>query len=184
MATGGNGGTETMVPVVGDGRTLESAAGDDFVALYDRSVTDVYSYLYSRLRNRELAEDLTQDVFLAGARRAADGTPVEVPWLIAVARNKLVDHWRSLSRRERRLRLIRSDAEAEDEPLDALDGTRAAEALEALNASYRLALVLRHVDGLSVPQVAEHLGRTVAATEQILSRARAAFRKEYGESHA
>jgi RNA polymerase sigma-70 factor, ECF subfamily len=44
--------------------------------------------------------------------------------------------------------------------------------------------VLRHVDELSVPQVAEHLGRTVAATEQILSRARAAFRREHGEPHA
>jgi RNA polymerase sigma-70 factor (ECF subfamily) len=170
-----------MVPVVGDGRTLGAVAGEDFVALYDRSLTDVYSYLYSRLRDRGLAEDMTQDVFLAGARRAADGKPVELPWLIAVARNKLVDHWRSISRRERRLRLIRSDAEAEAPALDSLDGTRAADTLEGLNPTYRLALVLRHVDGLPVPEVATHLGRSVAATEQILSRARTAFRKEYGD---
>ena len=56
--------------------------------------------------------------------------------------------------------------------------------LQTLNPTYRLALVLRHVDELSVPQVAEHLGRTVAATEQILSRARAAFRRQQGEPHA
>ncbi len=170
-----------MVPVVGDGRPLERAVGEDVVSVYDRSVTDVYSYLYSRLRDRALAEDLTQDVFLDGARRSASGQTVEVPWLIAVARNKLVDHWRATSRRERKLRLLRSPAEADPPALDTLDETRSAEVLQTLNPTYRLALVLRHVDGLSVPQVAEHLGRTIAATEQILSRARSAFRREYGE---
>jgi RNA polymerase sigma-70 factor, ECF subfamily len=170
-----------MVPVVGDGRPLEHAVGEGFVAVYDRSVTDVYSYLCSRLRDRALAEDLTQDVFLAGARRAAEGLPVDVPWLIAVARNKLVDHWRASSRHERRLRPVRTEAEADDPPIETLDHTRASEVLEVLNPTYRLALVLRHVDGLAVPKVAEHLGRTVAATEQILTRARSAFRREYGE---
>ena len=166
---------------MGDGRAPGSAEEEDFVALYDRSVTDVYSYLFSRLRDRATAEDLTQEVFLAGARRSADGHSVDVPWLITVARNKLVDHWRATSRRDRHLRAIASEDEA-DEPLsETLDHTRAAEVLEVLNPTYRLALVLRHIDGLAVPQVAEHLGRTVAATEQILTRARAAFRREYGE---
>lgn len=167
---------------MGDGRAPEQAAGEDFVAVYDRSVGDVYSYLYSRLRDRALAEDLTQDVFLDGARRAATGASVDVPWLITVARNKLVDHWRAASRRERRLRLIRSEPEARVVPFEAVDHSRAAEVLQAINPTYRVALVLRHVDGLSVPHVAEHLGRTVAATEQILTRARVAFRQEYGAS--
>jgi RNA polymerase sigma-70 factor, ECF subfamily len=171
-----------MVGAMGDGRLLEQPTGEDFVAVYDRSVRDVYSYLYSRLRDRALAEDLTQDVFLAGARRAATGVSVELPWLIAVARNKLVDHWRAASRRERRLRLIRTEPDDRDTELGMLDHTHAAEVLTALNPTYRAALVLRHVDDLPVPQVAEQLGRTVAATEQILSRARAAFRREYGAS--
>jgi RNA polymerase sigma-70 factor (ECF subfamily) len=174
-----------MVSVMGDGRSRERAPGDDFVAVYDRSVTDVYSYLYSRLHDRPLTEDLTQDVFLAGARRAADGHPVDVAWLIAVARNKLVDHWRAASRRERKLHLLSSAPEADPGLPEPLDHSRAADVLDALNPTYRLALVLRHVDGLSVPEVADHLGRTVAATEQILTRARTAFRREYGEaSHA
>lgn len=167
---------------MGDGRASETAAGEDFVALYDRSVTDVYSYLFSRLRDRSSAEDLTQEVFLAGARRAADGHAVEVPWLIAVARNKLVDHWRAASRRDRHLRAVGAGEEADDPPIETLDDTRAAAVLQELNPTYRLALVLRHVDGLSVPQVAAHLGRTVAATEQILSRARVAFRRAYEEA--
>ena len=42
-------------------------------------------------------------------------------------------------------------------------------------------MVLRHVDGLSVAAVAAHLERSVEATEQVLSRARAAFRAKYQE---
>jgi RNA polymerase sigma-70 factor (ECF subfamily) len=41
--------------------------------------------------------------------------------------------------------------------------------------------VLRYLDGLSVPEVAEALGRTVHATEALLVRARAAFRRVYEE---
>jgi RNA polymerase sigma-70 factor (ECF subfamily) len=43
-------------------------------------------------------------------------------------------------------------------------------------------LTLRYADGLPVPEVAEHLGRTVHATEALLVRARRAFRSRYEET--
>jgi len=53
-----------------------------------------------------------------------------------------------------------------------------------VSAPQRLALTLRYLDGLSVPEVAEHLGRSVHATETLLARARAALRRIYlKESH-
>jgi RNA polymerase sigma-70 factor (ECF subfamily) len=60
-----------------------------------------------------------------------------------------------------------------------IDPDRASVVLADLNPTYRAALVLRHVDGLSVSAVAGHLQRSVKATEQVLSRARAAFRDKY-----
>jgi RNA polymerase sigma-70 factor, ECF subfamily len=59
------------------------------------------------------------------------------------------------------------------------DADRVAQVLADLNPIYRAALMLRHVDGLSVPEVAELLDRSVEATEQVLTRARAAFRSAY-----
>jgi RNA polymerase sigma-70 factor (ECF subfamily) len=53
--------------------------------------------------------------------------------------------------------------------------------LARLAPQHRAALVLRHVDDLPVPQVAAALGRTVHATEALLSRARTAFRRAYEE---
>ena len=73
----------------------------------------------------------------------------------------------------------------DDAPVDAELVTQV---LAELNPVYRAALVLRHLDGLSVPEVATLLERSVEATEQVLSRARAAFRSAYtqasGATHA
>jgi len=104
-----------------------------------------------------------------------------VPWLIGVARHKLADHWRRQAREERGLRLVAAGtgATAED-PWDAqLDALRADQTLGALAAQHRLALTLRYVDDLPVPEVAKLLGRTMHATEALLVRARAAFRAQY-----
>ncbi len=65
-----------------------------------------------------------------------------------------------------------------DVELDLLD---ARDVLEALGPHHRAALTLRYVDDLSVPAVAELLGRTVHATEALLVRARSAFRVAYEE---
>lgn len=166
-------------------QSAPGAATADFDALYMRSVGEVYSYLMSRVGDRSTAEDLTQEVFMAGLARARTGGAVEVAWLIAVARNKLVDHWRARARQDRKLVLVDSQPSApEDDPTAVTDLGAAATAMAEVNPTYRAALVLRHVDGLSVPEVAAHLGRTVEATEQVLARARAAFRHAYQESRS
>ena len=159
---------------------IPSARSRDFVAVYRRSVRDVYSYFASRVGERSAAEDLTQEVFIAGARRFAEGDDIDTAWLIAVARHKLVDHWRARSREDRRLEAVLA-AEPRHDPSAPIESGAAMVALAELNPTYRSALVLRHVDDLSVPEVAEYLGRTVEATEQVLTRARTAFRAAYQE---
>jgi RNA polymerase sigma-70 factor (ECF subfamily) len=153
-----------------------------FLDLYERAFQEVYSYVVSRLSDRSAAEDITQEVFVIGARHVAGGGDVNVAWLKTVARNKLIDHWRAQAREDRNLALVCST-----EQTSVFDGTKPADAervsqvLADLNPTYRAALVLRHLDGLSVPEVATHLDRSVEATEQVLSRARAAFRIAYAD---
>ena len=62
-----------------------------------------------------------------------------------------------------------------------IDVLRAQETLAMLGDHHRSALVLRYLDGLPVAQVAEHLDRTLHATEALLVRARRAFRDHYGQ---
>ncbi|MCB1002657.1 MAG: sigma-70 family RNA polymerase sigma factor [Acidimicrobiales bacterium] len=154
------------------------------VALYDSALPDVYGYLAARCGSATLAEDLTSETFLAAVDAVRRGAvpDLSVAWLIAVARNKLVDHWRRREREGRTLRSVDADrAEATDgtEWDVALDAMIAREALAALGAHHRSALTLRYLDGLPVREVAGHLGRTVGATEVLLVRARSAFRAHY-----
>ncbi|MEO7397137.1 MAG: sigma-70 family RNA polymerase sigma factor [Ilumatobacteraceae bacterium] len=156
------------------------SASAQFRDLYEQAFQEVYSYVASRMSDRGAAEDVTQEVFVVGARHVARGGDVNVAWLKTVARNRLVDHWRARARQDRKLALAYSVA-----PPPVVDGNapgdaeRVAQVLADLNPTYRAALVLRHLDGLSVPEVAGLLGRSVEATEQVLSRARAAFRSAY-----
>lgn len=150
--------------------------------LYDAALPEVYGYLLGRCGSTALAEDLTSETFLAAVKAHRTGTaPLTIPWLITIARNKLVDHWRSKAREERRLIAISNDeATADNDPWDVtLDALRAQQTLEELSPIHRAALVLRYLDDLSVPQVAAELGRTRHATEALISRSRAAFRRTY-----
>ena len=156
---------------------------DAVVALFERALPEVYHYLLHRCRRRALAEDLTSETFLAAVGAIRSGA-VDVPsvgWLIGIARHKLVDHWRRSEREDRRLRVVASQPAAGDL---AIDPGRGMEVLAGMNPFQRAALTLRHVDGLSVPEVARLLGRSTAATETLLARARAVFRQRYGTSEA
>ncbi len=154
--------------------------------LYDAALPQVYGYLLSRCRDVPLAQDLAAETFLAavGAARRDPG-PLSTGWLIGVARHKLADHWRRQEREQRKLRklrLVHAEQDEADDPWDAtLDAVLARQVLDELGAHHRAALTLRYLDGLPVPEVADHLGRTVHATEALLVRARAAFRATYEE---
>ena len=160
------------------------AQGDQglaLLAMYDRALPQVFGYLRARAGTEAAAEDLTAETFLA-AVQAIEGNAVpqlSVAWLIGVARHKLVDHWRRQAREERGLRLLPDEAVEPDGVDERFERTRTREVLEELGPHHRAALTLRYLDGLSVPEVADNLERTVHATEALLVRARNAFRVAY-----
>ena len=151
------------------------------LTLYDSALPDVYGYLYRRCGSAPLAEDLTSDTFLAAvdAVRRRRVPSLTTAWLITVARNKLVDHWRRREREQRMLNLATYEDDGDDRWDVELDRGLARETLAALGLHHRSALTLRYLDGLSVPETAANLGRTVGATEVLLVRARKAFRALY-----
>ena len=161
-------------------------AGRRLLDVYDVALPQVYGYLLARCGTAPVAEDLTAETFLAAvdATRRDPSAPVSVPWLIGVARHKLVDHWRAKAREERGLRAVHSDPvlgdpEVSDPWDERLDALLAKDTLARLGPHHRAALTLRYLDDLPVPQVAQILGRTLHATEALLVRAREAFRRTY-----
>ena len=142
------------------------------VACYDATVTRVYRYA-SRLTGNDRArtDDLVQDVYLGLVRQARHGAlePVGLGWLYTSVRHRFLDRLRGEEREERRLRLIVSVPD--DVPVDV-------PGLADLPDRERVALVLRYLDDLSVPEVAEAMGLTVHATESLLARARRRMRNQ------
>jgi len=159
-----------------------SPPGTGLLELYDRALPVVYGYLVSRVGDRPTAEELTSEVFLAAVDAVRRPFPpdIDTAWLVGVARHKLVDHWRRKERDERRLAAVAAEPTEDDDPWDArLDVLHAREALTRLGPANRLALTLRYLDGLSIPEMARELGRSRHATEALVVRARAAFKRAY-----
>ena len=158
--------------------------GTTLLAVYDDALPHVYGYLLSRCGGTALAEDLTSETLLAAvdAVRRDDPPPLSVAWLVGVARHKLADHWRRLAREERGLVALEGTAQDNDDPWDVhLDSLRARGVLEQLSPLHRAVLTLRYVDDLPVSEVAAFLDRSLHATEGLLVRARASFRRAYDE---
>jgi RNA polymerase sigma-70 factor, ECF subfamily len=164
-----------------------------FAELYDLYVTRVYRFAYRRLGNHADAEDLTAQTFhraLEALPRYQDrGLPFG-PWLFRIARNLLIDR--------RRLRLdpspldARSDhdvlSEIEPGPEDVaelheqLDSAWAAVA--RLPSLQRRAMVLRYAHELSHAEVGRRIGRSEAATKQIVYRGIKTLRERLGAAAA
>ena len=154
--------------------------GAALLELYDAALPQVYGYLLARCGRRALAEDLTAETFLAAVaacRREPPPTP-STGWLVGIARHKLVDHSRAAERETRGLAAVAGDDLTD--PWDAhLDALLAQEVLAEQSGLHRAVLTLRYLDGLSVPECATVLERTVHATEALLVRAKRAFRHAY-----
>lgn len=158
---------------------------DRFRDWYDSTLPRVYRYLVARCGGDEtLAEELTQQTFFEAIRNRHrfDGRSDVVTWLIAIARNRLVDHHRRHGREARRQdRLIAALSESTEAPLRGAEARAEVQrAIAQLPADQRLALLFRYLDDMTVRDVAATIGRSEKATESLLARARDAFRRAYG----
>jgi RNA polymerase sigma-70 factor (ECF subfamily) len=169
----------------GVGERAADVDGDravDFLEFYDRALPHVYGYLVRRCGGAAVAEDLCAETFLAAvdAVRGTDPPDLSVAWAVGVARHKLLDQWRRQARDEHRFEVLVGGASTEStEPVFDPDAVDTRRLLDELVPQHRAALTLRYLDDLPVPEVARLLGRTVHATEALLVRARAAFRRAY-----
>jgi RNA polymerase sigma-70 factor (ECF subfamily) len=103
-----------------------------------------------------LPEDRTAETLLAAvdAVRRDHLAPVSVPWLVGVARHKLVDHWRRQAREEKGLRAVEADGRRRQDRRDdewdvRLDAMGASNNLALLWPLHRAVLTLYYFDDLS-----------------------------------
>ncbi|WP_426563544.1 RNA polymerase sigma factor [Angustibacter sp. McL0619] len=192
----GSGGTDPIRPV--DDPDLDrvqalvtlAQQGDAeaFGVLYERYVDVVYKYVYYRVGSHHTAQDLTSETFVRALRRL-DGftwTGRDIAaWFITIARNIVLDHVKS-SRYKLEVstaELLDGDERApspEQDVLQRLRDERLVEAMRELKPDQQECLALRFLQGLTLAETAQAMGRSPGAVKQLQLRAVRALHRQLG----
>jgi RNA polymerase sigma-70 factor (ECF subfamily) len=173
-----------------DERQLIEAAQQDpsrFAELYEMNFDRVYAYVLHRVRDRDLAEDLTAEVFhhaLANlARFEWRGAPFAA-WLIRIAANAIADRFQSAAVRHEIATDTLEDTGADVRANNEVERRAMLfKLVDSLPEDQRLVVVRRFVDQRSVREIAEELGRSEGAVKQLQFRALQALRMKTRTNH-
>ncbi len=155
---------------------LKSGDVEAFGFFYDKYVKQIYRFILIKVSNKEVAEDLTQEVFLKTWQHLVDQKSLSNfrAFIFRIAHNIVVDHYRKLNIQS--LPLDSAD-EVEEEVVFvdkielALDTEGLIKYLRQLKPEYQEALVLRYVEELSLDEIAEVLQKDKNNVRVILHRA-------------
>ncbi len=146
-----------------------------FGQLYDHYQPSVYRFLYYRVGSVTLAEDLTAETFFRALRSMHSfrwqGKDFGA-WLMTIARNLTADHFKAgrtrLEQTTEDMQTLDTTSEGpEIEVLSALTNEALLRALGELPTEQRECLIMRFLQGLSIAETAEILGRSSGAVKQL-----------------
>ena len=169
----------------------------ELIRRYERPV---FSLVFRMVRDRAMAEDLSQETFI----KVLNNIDRYVPefkfssWLFKIANNLAIDHLRrrqlptismhgapdatTASRIEATTFEIASDGESALDELEARElGTAIEKAIAALRPEYRSCIMLRHVEGRSYEEIAATLDLPLGTVKTYIHRARHELRKALEE---
>jgi RNA polymerase sigma-70 factor (ECF subfamily) len=181
LPAAGRGAAETPPP--GEVWTIveraQSGDAEAFGELYDRYVEMVFWYVHFRVGSRPQAEDLTSETFFRALRRldAASWQGRDFgAWLVTIARNLVAEQYKSARFRLEistadMLSADRAQEEPENDVLDAVSGATLLGAVRKLNPEQQECIVLRFLQGLSVGETAEVMGKNDGAVKALQYRA-------------
>lgn len=159
-----------------------------FSEVYQLLVEPIYRFIYFKVSNKEIAQDLTSEVFLRCWRDLigrGEKEPVQhlKAYFYQIARNLVIDHYRS---RERKVEVPVeyyeveiADQEVQRKVEEKVDSYIILKLVRKLKESYQEVIILRHVEGLSTREIARVLEKTPVSTRVLLHRANQALKREY-----
>lgn len=150
--------------------------------LMERHAQRVYRIALSYLRNPDEAQDALQEIFVKAFQNAARWDPGSevVPWLMRIAVNHSIDHYRRRKRRgvyheplddASHGQLAAGGVSPEQRAHGRELGERIARALEVLPEGHRAVFVLRHYEGMSLEEISGALGISLGTVKSSLHRA-------------
>jgi RNA polymerase sigma-70 factor (ECF subfamily) len=158
-------------------RQAKSGDSQAFASIYDAYVERVYRYIYFRITDDATAEDLTSQVFLKAwenlHRYESSGTPY-LAWLYTIARNLVIDHYRTQKNTvsiDDAIHLAAQGPSLDDEVQGRFEIQEMRDALQFLTDEQQQVLILRFISGLSTEHVAEIMNKRQGAIRALQMRA-------------
>jgi RNA polymerase sigma-70 factor (ECF subfamily) len=151
----------------------------EFQTLYEENLGLIYRFVYSKVGNREEAEDLTSQIFIKAVRGVDTGRGAQSmqKWLFQVARTTIADYWRvhyriSASSLDQLLE-IGWEGPADEEPVarSSTPTERVHRILQGLPEHYREVLTCRFLLNLSIRDTANRMCLTEANVKVLQFRA-------------
>lgn len=165
---------------------IERAQKNDpeaFAQIYDEHFDRIYRYVFMRVRTREEAEDLTQQVFLNALQSISSYKWKGVPfssWLFRIAHNQVIDNQRKVSKMPTTTMDI-PVAAIDPDPVDIvgqeMDIERVKQAMNELTDLQREVLSLRFAGELSTAETAKVMGKKEGAVKALQHSALGALRR-------
>lgn len=159
-----------------------------FNLLYDRYTDKVYAKCISMLRDQELAEDATQEIFVKILLSLSkfSGKSKFSTWLYSITYNYCIDQIRR-EKKENTVtvndfsRIDQVDDDMYDSEIKETNVFRLKEVMEKLNAEDKSILMMKYQDDLSIRDICSILDKTESAVKMKILRAKEKFLKIYHE---
>lgn len=177
-----------MAAVNDEAALLERAKAYDSAALgllYDRYSGRIYNYIYHRIGESHLAEDLTGQVFLRMLEAIQNQRAWQTSfsgWLYRIAHNIIIDHYRRRGRAQQTSLEDTPDLPAQQgDPMEAVAEHLSQEQLRAaikrLTAEQAQVIVLRFLEGLNIAEVSKIMQKSEGAIKALQYRAVTSLRE-------
>lgn len=151
-----------------------------FAELYDLYVEKIYRFVYLKVSHRQLAEDITSDVFLKAWQYLTDvekGKRIKhfSGFIYRVTRNAIIDTYRKKSRQVETSLDIHIDIRAQESHVEVIhrkhDSAQILTLVKKLKQEYQEVVTLRYVEGMSTKEIAALMDKRPTAVRVMLHRA-------------
>lgn len=159
---------------------LAAQRGDEdaFTLLYRAHVQKIFRYVYYRVNDKHLAEDLTADVFmkaLEGLPSYTDQGKPFLSWLYRIAHARVVDQYRRAGRRPAESDVTEAQVSVNPSMDQSIMRRQLAatlrDAIADLTADQQQVIILRFVEGQRLEEVAQVMGKNANAIKALQHRA-------------
>lgn len=163
-------------------KRAQDGHGEAFGGLYDKYLPRIYRFVFLKVSNKQIAEDLTQQVFLSAWQNIRNYRHKGFPftsWLYQIARNAVIDHYRT---EKIHLELAEAEEVGETAALaieldNKLSMEEVRKGLKRLPQHYQDVILMRFIEELTPREVAAAMNKSEGAIKVLQHRALAELKK-------